>query len=203
MYFVKTPNIITSIFSYLTWKIETNEPKLYLTFDDSPTEQHTDWILKVLNKYNCKATFFCVGKNVELYPHKYEKILSKGHVTGNHSFNHLNGWYTKDKNYLKDVEACRKIVDSKLFRPPYGKIMFTQSKALIKLGYEVIMWDVLAGDFDESISAEKCLTNILNNIGNGSIIVLHDSDKAAEKMKYILPKFLEFALKEGYSFETL
>lgn len=203
MYFVKAPKIVTSIFSYLTWKIDTDEPTLYLTFDDGPTAEHTDWVLQVLDDFNCKATFFCIGKNVELHPKKYEKILAKGHKTGNHTFNHIKGWYTNDKNYLNDVEACRKLVDSTLFRPPYGKIMFTQSKALIKLGYEVIMWDVLAGDFDENITDEKCLNNIISNIENGSIIVLHDSNKAAKRMRFALPKLLEFALNKGYSFATL
>jgi len=203
MYFVKTPKIVSSIFSYLTWKIKTDEPILYLTFDDGPTVQHTDWILQVLDNFNCKATFFCIGKNVQHLTQKYEKIISKGHKTGNHTFNHVKGWATKHNTYLKEVEQCSKMVNSKLFRPPYGKINFNQSKALIKLGYEIIMWDVLSGDFNESLCKEKCLNNITNNIENGSIIVMHDSDKAALRMKYSLPKFLKFALDKGYQFETL
>lgn len=204
MYFVKTPKIVSTIFPYLTWKINTNnEPLLYLTFDDGPTEKHTGWILKILDDFNCKATFFCIGKNVEQHPQIYESIIANGHQTGNHTFNHIKGWGSTDEKYLKEVAECSKVVNSKLFRPPYGKIEFSQSKALIKLGYEIIMWDVLSGDFDEKVDNEKCLTNITNNIENGSIIVLHDSDKAATKMRYALPKFLEFALKGGYTFELL
>jgi len=203
MYFVKTPKIFPSIFPCLTWKIHTNEPILYLTFDDGPSEKHTDWILQVLDEFNCKATFFCIGKNVELYPEKYKKIIAKGHQVGNHTFNHIKGWGTADKIYLDEVEQCSKVVNSKLFRPPYGRIDFTQSKALIKLGYEIIMWDVLSGDFDENLSTKKCLTNITSNIENGSIIVLHDSEKAAQRMKYVFPRLLEFALGKGYSFDVL
>lgn len=204
MYFVKTPNIVSTIFPYLTWKINTNDESiLYLTFDDGPTETHTDWVLKILDDFCCKATFFCIGKNVELYPEKYENIIAKGHQIGNHTYNHIKGWGTKDEIYLKEVEECRKMVNSKLFRPPYGKIEFSQSKALIKLGYEIIMWDVLSGDFDENISKEKCLSNMTDNIESGSIIVLHDSEKAASKMRYTLPKILEYALEKGYVFGLL
>lgn len=203
MYFVKTPNIISSIFPYLIWKIKTDEPILYLTIDDGPTAHYTDWILNVLDDFNCKATFFCIGKNVMQHPTKYEKIIAKGHKTGNHTYNHVKGWGTNDDIYLKEVKQCEKVIDSKLFRPPYGKIDFTQSKAIIKLGYEIIMWDVLSGDFDENIEQEKCLSNITNNIENGSVIVLHDSEKAVANMKYVLPRFLEFALNEGFTFKTL
>ena len=215
-YFAKTPKIIQKIFSDFTWKIATDKKEIYLTFDDGPIPEITDWVLKTLDKFNAEATFFCVGDNIKKYSEEFQNILDKDHAIGNHTFNHLNGWRTNTKRYLDNVEKTKKTITinhqpkankqqliTKLFRPPYGKIRPSQRKALQKKGYQVIMWDILSADFDQNISKEKCLQNVIPNIQNGSIIVFHDSIKAFEKLQYVLPKTLTYLIEEGYTFKKL
>jgi len=203
MYFFKTPGIVKKIFPDLIWEIPSQHKMIYLTFDDGPVYTATDWVLNVLKDYNIKATFFCIGKNVAKNPELYEKILEANHRVGNHTYNHIPGWNTSNRLYYQDVEKCRQLVNSKLFRPPYGKIMFFQSKALIAKGYEVIMWDVLTGDFDTNISPQQCLANAIKHTVPGSIIVFHDSLKASDNMKFAMPLFVEHFLNEGFEFKLL
>ena len=189
-YFVKTPNLLKPLMGDMVWNIETDQNEIYLTFDDGPTPGVTDWVLDLLKQYNAQATFFCVGKNVVAHPELYWRILEEGHAVGNHSFDHPNGWDTKDEDYFKNVAQCAELVDSNLFRPPYGKISRSQSKKL-REQYKLIMWDVLAGDFDLSITAEECYRNVVDNTSKGSIVVLHDSIKAEKNLKYVLPRVFE------------
>lgn len=205
-YWVKTNSIFKKIFSNYVWDVPNIENKIYLTFDDGPTPKITEWVLEELQKYNAKATFFCIGNNIQKHPEILKKITNKGHSLGNHTFNHLNGWKTSTQKYLENTKLCEDSslnLQSKLFRPPYGKIKPSQSKKLRKLGYKIIMWDVLSADFDSSISPKKCLKNILQNVASGSIIVFHDSMKAFPNLEYTLPESLKFLKEKGYIFENL
>ena len=185
--------------------------EVFLTFDDGPTPEITEFVLSELKKYNAKATFFCIGKNIKKQSNTFNKIVSEGHAIGNHTQNHLQGWKTNNQKYLKSVLECENIIanwpqkvnNSKLFRPPYGKIRKSQARNLLKNGYKIIMWDVLSGDFDSSISNERCLQNVLKNTRNGSIVVFHDSMKAAEKIKYALPRVLKALSDKGFSFSKI
>ena len=213
-YWIKTNVLIKKIFSHYIWAIPNAENKIYLTFDDGPTPKVTEWVMQELEKYNAKATFFCIGNNIEKHPDIFEKIIAKGHSIGNHTFNHLNGWKTDTEEYLENsiqwstvsgqspnskqqTETCN------LFRPPYGKIKMAQSKRLRQLGYKIIMWDVLSADFDTRISPEKCLENVLKNVKSGSIIVFHDSIKAFPNLEYTLPKALQYWAAMGFVFEKI
>jgi len=211
-YFIKTPNLLKFIFKNWVWRLSSKEKLLYLTFDDGPTPEITEWTLNELKKYEAKATFFCIGKNIEEHPEIFQKIIKENHAVGNHTNNHLNGWKTKTADYLQNIAAAEKyfeenrkseIVNLKLFRPPYGRIKLSQSKKLRKKGYKIMMWDVLSADFDVEISKEKCLENVIRNIQNGSIIVFHDSNKASEKLKFVLPKLLEYYSYLGFSFKSI
>lgn len=203
MYFYKTPKTLKRIFPDLTWDIKVNDDIIYLTFDDGPVAGVTDWVLDILTDYKIKSTFFCIGKNVHENIKLYDRIKAEGHAVGNHTYNHIKGWYNANHVYYRDVKQCSELVDSFLFRPPYGKIMFMQSKTLMKKGYEIIMWDVLTGDFDDKLSKELCLKNAIKHTEPGSIVVFHDSIKAASNMKYSLPKYIEHFLNEGYQFKVL
>ena len=207
LYFVKTPEYIKKIFPSFTWGVPEAKNKIYLTFDDGPTVKVTNWVLSELKKHNAKATFFCIGKNIDNHPEILANIINGGHLIGNHTQNHLNGWKTKRNKYVSDVlnskQVNNKIKTPLLFRPPYGKIKNRQARALQKIGYHIIMWDVLSGDFDSKISKEKCLTNVLKNTTSGSIVVFHDSDKAFEKLKYVLPQVLKFFSEKGFEFVTV
>ncbi len=202
-YWVKTSIFIKKIFFRHNWSIPNKEKAVYLTFDDGPTPEITEWVLAELKKHEAKATFFCIGNNIEKHPSIFSKILQEGHAIGNHTFNHLNGWKTNKMDYVQNALQCEKAIEafaykSKLFRPPYGKIKPSQAKALRDKGYQVIMWDVLSADFDQQISPEQCLENVLRNVASGSIIVFHDSVKAYENLKYVLPKTLSFLAQNKY-----
>ena len=201
-YFVKTPPIIRKTYPKAIWNIPTESRIVYLTFDDGPIPEVTPWVLEQLRNFNAEATFFCVGKNVDANPSIYQHIIDEGHQPGNHTYNHINGWKTKDKEYIDNIEKCRGKVNSKLFRPPYGRMTPSQY-SLISDNFSIIMWDVLSGDFDVNLPKEKCLGNILKNSKRGSIIVLHDSVKAREKLFYVLPKVLEHFSEKGYSFNAV
>lgn len=201
-FWVKTNRIIKWIFPNYVWDIPNDAKKVFLTFDDGPTPEITEWVLEQLKKYNAKATFFCIGNNIEKYPELFQKTIAEGHAIGNHTFNHLKGWKTSTEDYIENVKLFEtknpKLVTRNLFRPPYGKIKPSQSKRLRKLGYKIIMWDVLSRDYDQTISATQCLENVLPNVKTGSIIVFHDSLKAEHNLKYVLPKTLEFLKENGF-----
>jgi peptidoglycan/xylan/chitin deacetylase (PgdA/CDA1 family) len=213
-YWVKTNLLIKKLFSNYVWDIPNTENKIYLTFDDGPTLEITEWVLQELQKYNANATFFCIGNNIEKYPWIFSKVIADGHSIGNHTFNHLNGWKTSTEEYIENSGQWSVIssqsenyqlkkANDKLFRPPYGKIKISQSKKLRQLGYKIIMWDVLSADYDTSISAEKCLENVLQNVKSGSVIVFHDSIKAFPNLEYTLPKALKILSERGFVFEKI
>ena len=204
-YFVKTPWLLKKLYPECIWGVKTNEKNIYLTFDDGPQLQATLFVLQELKKYNAKATFFCVGKNVKEYFDIYKQIISDGHKLGNHTYNHLNGWKTSDKKYLEDIRQAANLIDSDLFRPPYGKITKFQIKALTgeNFNLKTIMWNILSGDFDEKITAENCYLNVINNTGPGSIIIFHDSLKALPRLQYALPRVLEYFTEKGFQFKII
>lgn len=213
-YWIKTKPLIKKIFSNYIWDLPNTEKKIYLTFDDGPTPEITEWVLEELKKHQAKATFFCIGKNIEKYPSIFSRTINEGHLVGNHTFNHLNGWKNSTDNYIDNVKMCQTLSDTnysyklqaehcKLFRPPYGKIKTAQSEKLRQLGYKIIMWDVLSADFDQTVTPEKCLENVLSNVKTGSIIVFHDSVKAFRNLKYTLPKSIEILKKRGFVFDVI
>ena len=202
MYFIKTPNLVKRIFPQQVWSIPEADKSIYLTFDDGPTPGVTRWILNLLKQYDAKATFFLVGNNVRKYPNLTQLIADEGHSLGNHTFNHLNGWQTANGEYIKDIYKCRNLIHSNLFRPPYGKITRAQTRRLSDR-YKVVMWDVLSGDFDQTLHKDKVVENVINNTVEGSVIVFHDSVKARERMQYALPKVLEHFSNRGYKFDSI
>ena len=202
-YFVKTPWLISGAFKHYIWSIDTKEKEIFLTFDDGPHPEITDFVLTQLKYYNAHATFFCVAKNVKSFPDMYTRILDEGHGVGNHTYNHLNGWKVKDKTYLNDISEANNYIDSKLFRPPYGKLSKFQAQQIAVFGFHIVMWTVLSGDFDKKINAEKCRDNVILNAKEGSIVVFHDSEKAFPRLKYALPEVLKFFSEKGYTFKAL
>ena len=209
-FMIKVPKIIKLLFFNQVWDIPNSENTIYLTFDDGPTPEITERVLEILDKHHIKATFFCIGDNVRKHPEIVQKILSKQHSVGNHTYSHLKGWKTPTKTYINNTEACRMklnsqftIQNSQIFRPPYGKITPWQSFKLRKLGYKIIMWDVLSKDYDTSISAEKCYENVIQNVSSGSIIVFHDSNKAKVNILNSLEKTIETLKSKGFNFEKI
>lgn len=202
MYLVKTPQFIQNLFPNFTWRVPTQEKQLFLTFDDGPIPEVTPWVLEQLAEYNAKATFFCVGDNIRKHREVFDAVVENGHAVGSHTFNHLDGWASDNIPYFHNVRHSANMVDSSLFRPPYGRLKPKQAQFLMR-HYEIVMWDVLSGDFDSNISGEQCLKNVTKNAGAGSIVVFHDSVKAIDRLEYALPRVLEHFTSLGYVFNKL
>ncbi len=223
MYLVKTPWWLRAIYPQLIWRMPTQEKIIYLTFDDGPHATATPFVLDILAHYNAKASFFCIGKNVLEHPAIYERILKEGHAVGNHTQHHANGWKVSNHQYFSEIDEAAKLIHSPLFRPPYGRIKRSQIKQLIGSAdtqlsndvstgaqlnmaqsvYKIIMWSVLSGDFDTTLSASACTNNVLKKTGSGSIVVFHDSSKAWDRLSVALPKVLEHFSGMGYRFAAL
>ncbi|MGK0365288.1 MAG: peptidoglycan/xylan/chitin deacetylase (PgdA/CDA1 family) [Saprospiraceae bacterium] len=202
MYLVKTPKFIQDLFPNYLWRKTTEKKVLYLTFDDGPIPHITPWVLKQLAEYNAHGTFFCVGDNIKKHPKIFEAVKNAGHTVGNHTMHHLNGWTTDNLTYFHNTRHCARLVNSDLFRPPYGRLKPKQADFLQR-HYNIVMWDVLSGDFDENIDGEDCFQNVLKHTKNGSIIVFHDSVKAFPRLEYVLPKVLAHYSGLGYKFEVV
>jgi peptidoglycan-N-acetylglucosamine deacetylase len=204
MLFVRTPILLMRLFPDLIWHLSGRDEvkkQIYLTFDDGPTPEVTPWVLEQLKKFNAKATFFCLGRNVDRYPEIYKQILSEGHAVGNHTYSHLKGSQTNNSEYFGDIELAGSVINSKLYRPPYGRFRKSQIRQIRK-DYNIVMWDVLSQDYDPAVNPEKCLSNVMKNVKAGSIVVFHDSLKARENLFYTLPILLESLSKE-YEFISI
>lgn len=218
MYLIKSPLLLKWYYPSLLWNKSRTEKVIYLTFDDGPIPNVTDFVLKTLKAFNAKATFFCIGDNIVKHPNVYANVVNDGHAIGNHTFNHLKGWKTDDETYIENTLKCQVLTQSDLFRPPYGRIKKSQIRSLQSLvlspqsdsrlktqdsRLNIVMWDVLSGDFDIKLSPEKCYQNVIKHAENGSIIVFHDSLKAFDRLSYALPRVLKYFADKGFTFSTL
>ncbi len=211
-YPIKMPEFVQRMYPDFLWHFSSNQKEIYLTFDDGPTPEVTEFVLDQLKQFNAKATFFCIGKNIEQFPNIFSRVLNEGHSVGNHTHNHLKGWRTLRKEYLENVLKAEKVIKSlspfdaqrsKIFRPPYGKFKKMQTRDLQKQGFKVVMWDVLSVDWDKNVSGERCLRNVIENTTNGSIVVFHDSLKAEKNLRFVLPKVLAHYSEKGYTFKAI
>jgi peptidoglycan/xylan/chitin deacetylase (PgdA/CDA1 family) len=203
IYPARTPAFIQYLFPGLLWRRDSESRELYLTFDDGPVPGITPWVLDMLRAYHARATFFCVGQNVARHPEIYEQIISEGHAVGNHTYHHISGWSHDPEVYMEDVSSCAELVQSDLFRPPYGRLRRKQARALRDRKYRIVMWDILSGDFDMDITPDQCYHNVVDNASPGSIIVFHDSLKAERHLRDVLPRVLEFFRQHEFVFMPL
>ncbi len=202
-YLVHSPWWLRMWFPQLLWSKERTSPVVYLTFDDGPHPEITPWVMEQLASYDFKASFFLIGNNAQKYPAVVDQLKQAGHLIGNHTFNHVNGWKTDLSTYLEEVRRGRTYTGAHFFRPPYGRIGRQQAKAVIQEGYEVVMWDVVTGDFDRNISAQRCFKNVIRYTRAGSIVVFHDSEKAWPHLKEVLPQTLKWLSAQGLCSERL
>jgi peptidoglycan/xylan/chitin deacetylase (PgdA/CDA1 family) len=206
-YFVHPPSWVRLLYPQRLWRVNTRKKILYLTFDDGPHPRITPFVLDLLQQYQAKASFFCIGQRVQQYPAVYERIIKEGHRVGNHTYTHVNGWKTSVDQYENDIRQASRLIDSNLFRPPYGRLRYSQArcvgKAMQRTDARIVMWDLLSGDFDTSLTGQDCFTLCKKYWRPGSVIVLHDSEKAWDRLQILLPSLLQQASHEGYSFKAL
>lgn len=202
MFPAKIPGIVKKLFRSMAWHIPGHEKSIYLTFDDGPTPEVTDEVLRLLSLYQAHATFFCLGRNVDRHPELYRKIVDHGHKTGNHTYSHLQGWKTANSEYFNDIELARTLIPSDLFRPPYGKIRRSQRKHL-QNRYKMIMWDVMSFDYSRKVSKQQCRDIVLKHTRPGSIVVFHDSVKAGENVLFALENTLHYFTEKGFVFKSV
>jgi peptidoglycan/xylan/chitin deacetylase (PgdA/CDA1 family) len=209
VYFYKTPKLLEYIYPEAIWHGDRSKKNIYLTFDDGPVPRVTEYILDLLSDLTVKASFFCVGENVKNHPKIFDRMIQDGHGIGNHTFNHLNGWTTSDREYVENIQMCSDILQHSghqghplYFRPPYGRIRKNILKK-INAAYKIIMWDVLSHDFSSKVSPETCFQKSLQHTKNGSIIVFHDSIKTFEKIKFVISQFILYLRDKNYEFHVI
>ena len=199
----RIPRFIEWLFPRRVWQMPKAGKTLYLTFDDGPHPDITPRVLALLEQYNAKATFFCIGDRVKKYPDVFKSILEAGHAVGNHTQHHLKGTKTSLDGYLADLDLAAEYINSQLFRPPYGRMNLTQQKSILARGYQIIMWTILSADYDRNLSVEEVTKRASSVLSDGYIYLFHDSEKAEERMFPALKNLLEMGQREGYVFETI
>ncbi len=199
----RPPKLYRWLFPGAIWrKPVKGEKTIYLTFDDGPIPEITPWVLNLLDKYDIKATFFCVGDNVRKHPDIYQMVLDRGHRVGNHTFNHIQGIRTFSKRYLANARLASEYIDSDLFRPPHGHMRMPQFLWLSRY-YKIVMWDVVTRDYSKLKTSDDVFNNVKKFARDGSVIVFHDSLKAERNMKEALPRSIDWLLEQGYTFSLL
>lgn len=193
---IKPPKIIRELFPSFIWNFPDEKDAVFLTFDDGPRPEVTPWVLDLLDKYNAKATFFCIGKNVEMFPELFEEVKRRGHAVGNHSYSHVKGWGMQTGDYVRDIDIAGDMIKSNLFRPPYARIGTNQARVLGER-YKIIMWDIISRDYNHSLSGDACARNVIPYLEPGAIIVFHDSIKCAQNLFEALPQVLEAIKAKG------
>ncbi|MDR0509568.1 MAG: polysaccharide deacetylase family protein [Rikenellaceae bacterium] len=196
------PKFVRRLAPSIVWSIESDDA-VFLTFDDGPTPGVTEWALEQLAKYDARATFFCLGKNAELYPDLLRRIVEAGHKIGNHTYSHQKGWGMSNERYVEDVDFANQTLRTELFRPPYGQIKPLQAKILTGRCYKIVLWDVLSRDYSRYVSPRSCLRNVTKHVRAGSVVVFHDSAKSFRNLRYALPRTLEHIRKMGLRCETI
>jgi peptidoglycan/xylan/chitin deacetylase (PgdA/CDA1 family) len=199
---VRPPSFLRWIYPNAIWHLPSDRKVIYLTFDDGPTPFITEKVLELLDAHKAKATFFCIGKNIEQHPEIFNLIKDKGHHIGSHTYSHLNGWKSKAEEYINDYVKGRELSHTNLFRPPYGRILLKPLQVIQKQD-KVIMWDILSKDYDKDLSPEEVYANVTRNLEPGSIIVFHDSEKAKKNLLAVLPRILEYLTQQGYISEAI
>lgn len=205
MYLNRVPKILRKALPEGLWEleVETSNPSVYLTFDDGPHPEITPFVLEELNKYNAKATFFCLGKNVKSNPEVFQQIINGGHAIGNHTYDHPNSYKVDATTYLVSVAQANQFIPSNLFRPPYGRLSRKAGKLLKEEGFKIVYWSLLSGDFDIKLSPQKCLEQLIFNVKPGDIIVFHDSEKAFPRLSFVLPRLLQFLEDKQWAAKVL
>ena len=196
------PDFIKLMWRTPVWRINPSEKVIYLTFDDGPNPEVTPRVLDILDEFEAKATFFCVGENVMKYPEIFQKVKHRGHAVGNHTFNHVKGTEKTVKEYVDNVGKAHEYIHSKLFRPPHGRITLSQVNKL-KADFKIIMWDFITYDFDRQVTSTEILKEVKLRSRNGSVVIFHDSLKARKNVLEALPEALRYWKKEGYEVKAL
>jgi peptidoglycan/xylan/chitin deacetylase (PgdA/CDA1 family) len=197
------PTWLQRLYTGVVWRKDSSSKVVYLTFDDGPIPECTPAVLDILARYGVKASFFMVAANAERYPELLMRVRLEGHTVGNHTYHHMRGHQSCMQNYVADALRGESVLATKLFRPPHGRMRYSQKNAMLAAGYTIYLWDVLTHDYNPRYSVEKILSVVKRYTRNGSIIVMHDSIKSRDRMLKVLPLVIEWLQSEGYQLEAL
>ena len=197
----RVPNIVQSFYGNRQWS-GNKKGCVYLTFDDGPEEKITSWLLELLKKEDIKATFFCLGKQIENYPELFQEILNNGHAVGNHTYNHEKGSHTSSKKYLNSIKKTDILMNSTLFRPPYGRLTRDQVRKVNMTGKKIIMWTWNAHDYDQNMN-EQTIIKKAALIKDGDILLFHNNLKSTKLMMACLPKVISIIKEKNLIFKTV
>ncbi|MBX7225528.1 MAG: polysaccharide deacetylase family protein [Chitinophagales bacterium] len=196
MNMTKPPFFARWIYPEAIFEKKSADKKLLLTFDDGPHPEITPQVLETLAEHNIKATFFCLGERAKQYPEIIQMIRDQGHDIGNHGYRHLNGWQTDNDTYIKNVEKGKDILQTNLFRPPYGRLTPGQYHSLKKEN-SIIFWNLMLYDFDARFRVDEALKIANKSLNERSIIVLHDNEKSGKNLVKLLKPLIEL-IKYNY-----
>lgn len=181
--------------------MDPSKKEIYLTFDDGPIPRVTPWVLDVLDRYGIRATFFMVGDNARKHPDELRAVCERGHLLGNHTFNHVRGLQMGMLPYAENMRKADNLLHTPLFRPPHG-FMSPAQYAYARRHFHIIMWDLVTRDYSKWLDGPDVFRNVRRYVRNGSIITFHDSLKSEQKLHYALPRAIEWLKEEGYAFRT-
>lgn len=182
--------------TWVSWHPERVRGVIYLTFDDGPEDGITEFVLDRLAERDQKATFFCVGSQVDRRPDLFSRMVQEGHAVGNHTFSHCSGWELPTGEFVDDVEQCRKRVDSTLFRPPWGMLRLG-SYLRLRRRYRIVLWDRNSGDTDAEVDYHQ-VDKVLSSLRDGDTVLFHFGNKHGWKTRLILPYFLDGLRERGF-----
>lgn len=207
MFIERPPLVYRLLYRGAVWRAarryRAGRPVVYLTFDDGPTPEATPGVLEILGRYGIHATFFMVADNARRYPTLLDNVHAAGHIVGNHTTHHLRGLFTTHDRYIADINEAETILGhSEMFRPPHGFMRPKQYRTL-KQRFRIVMQDVVSRDYSRSITPEIVVRNVLTNVRPGSVICLHDSEKAAHNVLGALENIIIGLDHDGYTFDTL
>ncbi|MBY0010985.1 polysaccharide deacetylase family protein [Paenibacillus typhae] len=202
------PGMISRIFGYRVFRKGIGRSEFALTFDDGPDPYYTPLLLDLLKRYDAKATFFVVGSHAEQNPEIIKRIHDEGHLIGIHNYVHKTNWLMRPATVKQQIKRTDDIiysltgVRSTYYRPPWGIVnLFDFSK---RRQVQIVLWSAMFGDWKEKLGAERLTGKLLNKLGPGEVMLLHDcgttlgaDPKAPEHMLVALERMLDEARRRN------
>lgn len=195
------PSWIDHLYPQRIWRLKT-PGKVCLTFDDGPFPSTTPWLLDYLAKENILAIFFLRGDRMEKHPELLHRIATAGHQIGNHGWSHDKSLSNNLVETISEIGKTDALYQSTLYRPPYGKLNSRVARHIRKT-HKIVMWSWMSYDFDKKVRLGEIYKSADRHLRDGSIMLWHENEKSAERLKLILPKVVRMLRSKGYDFTLI